>query len=169
MSNNSNNTNNTNSILPISAAGMYKYNVADNNTRVLAKLTVDKGQVKEFPVLATEFKRYDRYQVDCSIDGKAYISGAGGSITTGTIALLDGFITQCAADGKSSTTTDGGALKHFGKLQQNNKIVIELFASDAVKPDVKFSGVITGTELRTELVEGMPLHVIRLTVIGGLS
>jgi hypothetical protein len=94
-------SNKTNNIMPITAAGMYKYNVADNNTRVLAKLAVN-GTKKTFPVLSTEFKRYDRYQVDCSIDGKAYISGAGGSITTGAIALLDGFITQCGADGKAA-------------------------------------------------------------------
>lgn len=160
-------SNKTNNIMPITAAGMYKYNVADNNTRVLAKLAVN-GTEKTFPVLSTEFKRYDRYQVDCSIDGKAYISGAGGSITTGAIALLDGFTAQCEADGKASKATEG-ALKCFGKLQKNNKVDIELFASDAITPDVTFSGVVTGTEIRTELVEGMPLHVIRLSVIGGLS
>ena len=157
----------TNNIMPISTAGMYKYNVADSGTRVLAKLKVGSEE-KTFPVLSTEFKRYDRYQVDCSIDGKAYISGAGGSITTGTIALLDGFTTQCAAGGKATNEAEG-ALKCFGKLKNNNKVTIDLYASTSTGPDVTFSGVITGTEIRTELVEGMPLHIVRLSVIGGLS
>lgn len=161
-------SNKTNNAMPITAAGMYKYNVAANNIRVLAKLTVDDSTAKTFPVLSTEFKRYDRYQVDCSIDGKAYISGAKGSITTGTIALLDGFITQCGADGKATSNTEG-ALKCFGKLKENNKVTIALYASSNTSPDVTFSGVITGTEIRTEIVEGMPLHIIRLSVIGGLS
>lgn len=162
-----------NSLLKFSEAGLYRYNAGSSGTCVLADIKIG-GKSKKYPLLQTNLKKYDRYQVDCAIDGTAYISGASGSITTGSVTIMDGLIIGCGDSGTKASVSSSGALKDLTDDEaslKNRRIEIDLKAGSGTRTTTvaQFSGVITGIETRTEMVQDQPAHIITLSVLGGLT
>lgn len=162
----------TNNLLKLSEAGLYRYNAGTSGTCVLVTVKIG-GKTKNYPLLQTNLKKYDRYQVDCAIDGTTYISGAQGSITTGSVTVMDGLIIGCAGSGKNSSASSSGALKDLTDDKaslKNKRIELELKAGTgaSAKTVAVFSGVVTGIDTRTEFVQEQPTHIITLNVLGGL-
>lgn len=158
---------------PMTGSGLYHYNVSNASSCVLATIKIG-GKAKKYPLLKTDFKKYDRYQVDCAIDGTAYISGAQGSLTVGSVTVMDGLIIGCNKNERSDTASTAGALKDLisaGSSLTDRHIGIELKTGtkDNTTTVAVFSGVITGIDVNTSTVEGQSAHIITLNVLGGLS
>lgn len=152
-------------IFTLKGSGIH-YSSSNKTNAVLAQVYIG-GTKSTYPLLSVNLRKYDRYQVDCTIDGTAYISGASGSVTGGTLTFMDGSF-MCGNGSKFS-----GALADCVKGRTGDtdrKIKVVLYAgSDNPKKVAVFEGVTTGNEIKTTEVAGSYAYIVTLTVMGALN